>query len=120
MWLFLHVPGFHDVGGALGADAVIVQDFLGGGDHFLAGENERFSALTGELDDNEIILGVAEQGDEMLKAFDDRAVDLLDHARDRIAITFAEAMGEKGRGDHHQLFPSEGWLVTTAGDERIA
>ena len=80
---FFGIPDLECVGRALGADIVIGQNFVGGGSHFGARKHQVLSAMTGKLDGNILIPGVAQNFDQMVEVFDRDAIDRFHHLCDR-------------------------------------
>src|SRR4051794_11476579 len=62
----LGVPDFQHVWRTLGANAIVREDFFGGGDNFLTGEYQRFAIAMVELEDHELILQIAQHGNQVL------------------------------------------------------
>src|SRR4051794_1414081 len=71
----LGVPDFHHVWRTLGANAIVCEDFLGGGDDFLTRKYQRFAVAVVQLKHHELILQIAQHGNQMLQAADLRPVD---------------------------------------------
>src|SRR4051812_38225342 len=57
------VPDCQRIRRALGPHAVVAENFLGGGSHLVPRKNQRFKFPACELENDEVILRIAQDGD---------------------------------------------------------
>src|SRR5579871_703188 len=99
----LAVPDLEQIGRGLRPNAVVGQDRLRGVHEVLSGEHDRLTIALLELERDELVLQVAQYGDEVPEAADRRAVDPPDDVAGRVVVSGREWMREERRGNDYEL-----------------